>query len=157
MLLMGFGVFVLIFGLFVALLPILLENVFDMPVGQRGLMLVVPALSSTAASLSLSRLRARRPMRALIVQGAAIATVSYVAVGVSPFVAFVVVASLGYGWFEGVTIPMLQDMVASSAPQQSRAAVVSAWVATVRAGQAVGPLLAGLALALTNERAVFLS
>lgn len=154
--LIGFAIFVLIFGLFVSLFPVFLENEFGMGAGQRGLMLVVPALTSTVASLLLPRLRAAHGARALIVWGAALAVVSYLLVGVSPWVGLVVVASLGYGWFEGVSIPILQDLVAASGPTESRAAVVSVWVAIIRSGQTLGPLLASGILSVSSERTVFL-
>ena len=153
----GFVIFVLIFGLFVSLFPVFLENEFGLGAGQRGLMLVVPALTSTVASLMLPRLRAAQGARALIVRSAAVAVISYLLVGVSPWVALVVAASLGYGWFEGISIPILQDVIAAAGPTESRAGVVSVWVAIIRTGQTLGPLLASAMLSVSSERAVFIA
>jgi len=153
---MGFVTFVLIFGLFVALFPVYLENEFGLDVGLRGLMLVAPAVASTTGSLLLPRLRARQTMRQLLVRSTVIAVIGYVLVGATPWLGLVMVASLAYGWFEGVQIPMLQDAVVGAAPDAQRGSVVSVWIATIRSAQAVGPLAAGAALGVMNERAVFL-
>ena len=62
-----------------------------------------------------------------------------------------------YGFGEGSSIPTVQDLVASRAPEASRGAVVALWVGAARAGQTVGPLLAAVSLSSFGASATFLA
>ena len=56
---MGFVIFMLIFGLFLTAMPVHLESEFGLSAGQRGLVIAVPAITSTFTALRLGRLRGR--------------------------------------------------------------------------------------------------
>ncbi|MCP3911976.1 MAG: MFS transporter, partial [Actinomycetia bacterium] len=51
--LLAFLIFAMIFGLFLTAMPLLLEDRFGLSAGERGLVIVVPALTSTVAALLL--------------------------------------------------------------------------------------------------------
>lgn len=154
---LGFVLFFLIFGLFLTVLPLLLEDSFGLDAGERGLVTVVPAVSSTVAALLLARLRVRLGARRVLWFGTATLAVAYVAVGAAPGLWLVLVASLAYGYAEGSTIPIIQDIVTSNTPPPSRGAVATALVGTFRAGQTVGPLVVGASLGLLTNSEVFLA
>ena len=151
------AVFFLIFGLYLTVLPVLLENRFGLGAGARGLVLAAPALTSTAAALSVGRLRTGYGGRALVVLGSLCFAVAFVVIGLAPALWVLVVGGLIYGLGEGVTIPTYQDFVAGAAPAASRGAVVAVWVGAARAGQVAGPLAAGAALSVIAPGAVFVA
>lgn len=153
----AFGVFFLIFGLYLTVLPVLLEDRFGLSAGARGLVLSAPALSSTLAALTVGRLRAAFGGRRLVLAGSAAFTVAFVMIGVAPSLVVLLLGGLFYGLGEGLSIPTYQDFVAGAAPPASRGAVVAVWVGAARAGQVAGPLAAGAALATMLPGAVFVA
>jgi MFS family permease len=152
----GFVLFVLIFGLFLTTMPIHLEDEFGLGPALRGLVLAAPALGSTVAALSVGRLRARYGARRLVMGSTAIFAVAFLLVGLSPFLVLLLAATVLYGLGEGASIPTVQDHVTGSAPDASRGAVVAVFVSSVRAGQTVGPLLAGLSMVLVGTSGTFM-
>jgi len=153
----GAVVFALIFGLFLTAMPVLLDDTFGLDPFARGLMLSVPALTSTVAALLLGRVRARLGASRLLLAANLIFALGFLTIGLAPALIFVVVGALGYGLGEGSAIPTLQDLVASRAPEESRAAVVAVWVGFARAGQTVGPLVAAAALGGIGAQATFVA
>lgn len=152
----SFVVFVLIFGLFLTVLPLHLEDEFGLTAGGRGLVLAVPALGSTAAALSLGRLRARiGARRAVLAAGTAIA-LGFLLIGAAEVLPLLLVGAVVYGFGEGTSLPTVQDLVTSAAPLESRGAVVAVLVAAIRAGQSTGPLLAGPLVERVGTTSVFL-
>lgn len=153
----GFVIFVLIFGLFLATLPVHLAEDFGFSAGMRGLVLAAPALTSTLVAFNLGRLRTAYGARLLVLGASLLFAVAFVAMGLAPTALLLVLAAFLYGAGEGAAIPTLQDIVASSAPPASRGAVVATFVGVVRAGQAVGPLLAGGLIATMGTGATFVA
>ncbi|MCP4084187.1 MAG: MFS transporter [Actinomycetia bacterium] len=153
--LLAFVIFAMIFGLFLTAMPLLLEDRFGLSAGERGLVIVVPALTSTVAALLLGRTRAALGARRLLVLGTAVLAVSYAAVGWAGTLVLMVIASLAYGWAEGATIPTLQDLVAGNAPPEGRAAVVSVYTSFLRLGQTIGPLIVGALLGVIETHQAF--
>ena len=152
---LGFVIFFLIFGLFLTVMPLLVEDRFGLGAGGRGLVLAVPAITSTLAALSLGRLQLRYGRGRLILLGSVLFTVAFAAIAGAPALWLVLVAALVYGFGEGMSIPTLQDVVAGAAPASSRGAVVAFWVGGARAGQTAGPLAAGGAVTLLGEGGAF--
>jgi predicted MFS family arabinose efflux permease len=137
----GFLIFVMIFGLFLTVLPVHLQRDFGLDAGARGLLLAAPALSATVVSLNLARLRERLGLRTLLVSGAALFGVALALTGWASSVVGVVGGLLLYGTAEGFTVPSLQEITAARAPAAQRGTVLAVWVAAVRLGQASGPLV----------------
>ena len=61
---MGFVIFMLIFGLFLTAMPVHLESEFGLSAGQRGLVIAIPAITSTFTALRLGWLRVALRRRA---------------------------------------------------------------------------------------------
>jgi MFS family permease len=155
---MGFGfvLFILIFGLFLTTMPIHLEDEFGLGPAWRGLVLATPALGSTVAALAIGRLRARFGARRLITGATALFAVAFLLIGLSPLLVLLLAAAVLYGLGEGASIPTVQDHVTGSASDATRGAVVAVFVSAVRAGQTVGPLLAGASMVLVGTNGTFL-
>jgi MFS family permease len=143
---LGFVVFVLVFGLFFTIVPFYLDRTFDVRAGGRGLVLALPALTSTVVALNLSRLEARFPLRTLLVGAFLLFAAGFGLASAVPSLLALCAGVLLYGAGEGVTLASLQNAVAGAAPAASRGAIVAAWVGVARAGQTLGPLLASAGL-----------
>jgi ACDE family multidrug resistance protein len=139
---LGAVAFVLIFGVFLTAVPLYMDRAFDVGPGGRGLVLALPALTSTASALGLGRLRARHSVRTLLAAGFGVFTASFALLGAVESMVVLCLASLLYGVGDGLVIATLQDGISEAAPPEGRGAVVAVWVGVVRAGQTAGPVLA---------------
>lgn len=146
----GTLVFALIFGVFLATLPVHLEEEFGLSAGWRGVVLSVPAVTSTFVSVNLARLRQQLGIRRILVAGAVLFVAAFATLGSTTLLAVAVIAAIAYGLGEGAMIPTLQDVAVSAAPDRHRGGVLAGWVGAVRLGQTVGPLLASVAIAGTG-------
>lgn len=146
----GFLLFVVIFGVFLTTLPIHLEEQFGLGPGVRGVVLSTPAIGSTLVAFNLGGVRSRYDIRTVLVGGGGCVALASLGVGLAPLVALVVLSSIIYGVGDGAIIATLQDVATSAAPASQRASVMAAWVSGVRAGQAVGPLVFAALFAATS-------
>lgn len=156
-LLSGFLVFVAIFGLYLTILPIHLDDVFGLGAGARGLVIALPAVTATLASFNLGRIAVRTSARTVVLFSAVTLALAYVVIGVTTAMVVLIVATLMYGTSEGFFIPMLQDLNVGDAPDEHRAVAIAAWVGAARLGQTIGPLLAGFALGLFDTGTAFVA
>ncbi|HEX7166827.1 MAG TPA: MFS transporter, partial [Acidimicrobiales bacterium] len=152
---MTFVVFVLIFGLFLAVLPVHLAGEFGIGATGRGLVLAVPAFSSTATALMLGRLRGRFGANRLLVFGSMCLAGGVGTLAVAPNVPILLLGPVIYGFGEGILIPTLQDIVAGVPPASSRGSVVAFFVGVTRLGQTVGPVALGAAVERTSAASLF--
>lgn len=146
----GATTFALVFGVFLATLPVHLEDDFDLSARWIGLVIAVPAITSTLVSMNLATLRRIVGLRGLLAGGAALLSVAFLTLGLSPVLVLVVIAAAAYGLGEGAIIPSLQDVTASVAPDHLRGGVMAAWVGAARLGQTTGPLVATALVAATD-------
>lgn len=153
--LFGTAFFILTFGLMLTALPLLLQQRFGLSVGLRGLVFIAPAIGATIVALNMGRLRQRFGARRMLIAGAVLFAVGYLAMGLGPVLALVVLGAFVHGLGEGGTIPTVQELVASASPNESRGAVVAVWVGFARLGQTLGPVLAGIAVAAVGFSATF--
>jgi MFS family permease len=151
----GFVVFALIFGLFLTSMPVLLEGAFDLRAGARGVLLAAPALVAAVVAFNLGRLSARFGRRRLLIAAIAAFAVAFVTIGLAGSLVVLVGAAFLYGAGEGAMIPSLQDVVVGESPTESRGAVLAVFVSGARAGQTVGPLLAGIGIGVIGAAATF--
>ena len=147
--------FMLIFGLFLTVLPIHLEREFGMGAGPRGLVIAAPALTSTIAALRLGWMRARFGAVRLIVGASVLFSVAFVVIGLAATLPLLIVGAMLYGFGEGLFIPTLQDVVSGASPPAQRGAVVAVFVGAARAGQTIGPLGASALLGAVGTGATF--
>ena len=153
----GFVLFALVFGLFLTTLSLHLDNEFGLEAGGRGLIIAAPATGATVAALSLGRMRARFGGARLLLAANALFVVGFCAIGTAPSIWVLIGGAVLYGLGEGTAIPTVQDVVAGAAPTESRGAVVALWVGSARAGQTVGPLMAGAGIATVGTGATFVA
>jgi MFS transporter, ACDE family, multidrug resistance protein len=151
----GFVVFVLLFGLFLTAMPLYLDEHFGLGASVRGLVMGLPAVTSTVLALSIGRLQARFGTARLVMAGWLVFAGAFAVIAGAPVLAVVLLGILAYGAGEGTALPTLQNLVAGAAPASSRGSVVAMWVGAVRAGQTTGPLLAGVMLASLGARTTF--
>lgn len=144
----GFLVFVIIFGMFLTVFPLQLAQQFGLEAGPRGLMISVPAITSTLAAFNLGRIRGALSVRSIVIIGGIGFTFAFFLMGAASLLLLVAVGALAHGASEGAFIPTLQDEAMASSPDEHRGAVVAVWVGAARLGQTVGPLLAAAALAV---------
>ena len=151
----AFVAFTLIFGLFLTVMPVYLDDRFGVSAGWRGFVLALPAVTSTLGSLSVARLASRFGLRRTLAVACSLWVAGFGVIAGVPVLAVLCVAVLVYGFGEGLLIPSLQDAVAGAAPASSRGATVALFVAFARAGQSAGPLLAGLGMTTIGARGTF--
>jgi len=151
----GILVMVLIFGLFFTVLPLYVERAFGLGPTARGLVLTLPALTSTLSSLALGRMESAAGRRRVLVGSAGLFAVSLGMVAAVPALWALAVGVLVFGFGQGILIPALQDVAASAAPDHSRGTLVALWVSAVRLGQTVGPLIASPVFARLDGPATF--
>lgn len=151
----GFLVFVAIFGLFLTVLPVHLDEVFGLEALPRSLVIILPATTATLASFNLGRMRTMTSARTVVIVSAVALASAYVIIGLTTTLIVLIVATLMYGTSEGFFIPMLQDLNVEDAPDEHRAVAIAVWVGAARLGQTIGPLLAGLAVALVGTGPTF--
>lgn len=146
----GFVLFTVIFGVFLTALPVHLEERFGLGPGARGLVLSTFAVGATLVSFNLGRIRSVVPLRGLLTGSSAFIALSALGIAVAPSLALVVVAVLIYGFGDGSVIPALQDVATAVPPPEQRASVMAVWVSAIRSGQTVGPLGAAALFAATS-------
>ncbi|MDP6976171.1 MAG: MFS transporter [Acidimicrobiales bacterium] len=146
--------FFVMFGLFLTVMPIHLDEVFGLGPTQRGLIAAAPAVTSTVAALVVARARGRVSASRLVQVGMVVLAGTFLLMGVGPLWLLVAGAAV-YGLAEGLTIPTLQDLVAEWAPEQARGAVIALSVGVLRLGQTTGPLAFGLAFGWWSGSTVF--
>lgn len=154
-LVLAFILFVAIFGLVLTVMPLYLADRFAVGAAGRGLMLAVPAIASTAAALNVGRVRHRVGTRVALAISFACLAGGFALIAAIPSLPAIVAALLLYGAGEGLSIPTIQDTVASAAPMSSRGALVAMWVGVSRAGQTAGPVLGGVGLDGLGARTTF--
>lgn len=152
----GFTLFAVIFGVFLTTLPIHLDQMYGLEAGARGAVLAAPAISSVLAALYLGRISNVASRKSILVVSGFLISCSALAMGITDTLWIIVAASLIYGLGDGVLIPTLQDMAATSVPASQRASVLALWTSFVRLGQLTGPLAAGLIITWSSTEAVMI-
>ena len=145
--------FFVMFGVFLTLIPIHLDEVFGLGPTERGLVAAVPAVTSTATSLMVTWFRTRLSVGFMVATGLGVFAAAFVAMGLG-YLWLLVIAAAVYGLAEGLTIPTLQDLVAERAPEHLRGVLMALWVGGLRVGQTTGPLVVGLAIGLWSTSTV---
>lgn len=152
---LGTVAFVLIFGLFLTLVPLYLSESFGVGGAGRGLVMSLPAVTATVGALSLGRVRGRLGARPLVAAGLVLFALGFGLMALVPTLAAVCAGALLYGLGDGLVIATLLDVVAEGAPEDSRGAVVATWMSFARTGQTAGPVLAGAGSAAVGARVAF--
>lgn len=144
----GYLVFLTVFGVLLTALPVHLADDFGLGAAARGVIISIPAVTSSMSAFNLSRIRSAISARTIVAGGAAGLGVAFLLLGLGPAVTVVVIGAFVYGFFEGALIPTLQDLIVEGSPDDHRGSIVALWVGAVRLGQTSGSLLAGLGIGL---------
>lgn len=150
----GFVLFVVIFGVFLTILPIHLDQRYGLEAGARGTVLAAPAVGSIIAALYFGRLSKSVSRKSIIVSSGLLISFSILIMSSTTTLWVLIAAALIYGLGDGVSIPSFQDLLATSAPSSQTASVLALWTSSVRLGQLVGPLAAGTLLVWTSTGVV---
>ncbi len=142
----GMLTFLMVFGIFLAALPLHLEDEFGYGAGMRGLFLGLPAVPSMLVAFNLERIRSHLAAKTVLVGGAVLLAIGFALMGASTFAVLVVAGCVVHGLGEGGLIPTMQDLSVSLAPPGQRGAVVALFVSATRLGQTIGPLSAAAVL-----------
>jgi MFS transporter, ACDE family, multidrug resistance protein len=143
----GFLAFIIIFGLFLTVFPVDLAERFGLSAGSRGVVIALPAITSTLMAFNLGRIRGAVSSKMVLLIASAGFAVAYLTLGLAVTLVMVVPAVLVVGASEGLLVPTLQDLAMDASSDEHRGAIVAVWVSSARLGQTVGPILAGLAIA----------
>lgn len=146
-LVLGVVLFAVVFGGFLTVMPSHMDGEFGLSAGWRGVVLAVPALSSTAAGYNLGRMSRRFGQSTILLVSTLSWTFAFVVMAAAPVLSVLLIGALIYGAGEGALIPALQAAAMDEAPEAHRGAVIAVWASSARLGQSVGPLLAGALLA----------
>ncbi len=146
----SFVLFMVIFGVFLTVLPVHLKQDFDLGPGLRGIVLSTPAIGSTLAAFNLGRIRSRFRIRSVLVGAGIFISLAALGIGLAPTIAVVVAFLIMYGLGDGLTISTLQDATASAAPDGQRASMMAGFVSATRLGQTLGPLAAAAVFTATS-------
>jgi MFS transporter, ACDE family, multidrug resistance protein len=138
--------FAVIFGVFLAAYPNHLDSEFGLGADSRGLMIGLPAITSSVAAFNLRRVRLRFGPVTVLAACSVVWIVSFVAIGLAGTIWLLVLGSLLYGFGEGALIPTLQDAALHEAPDDHRGAVLAVWTGCARLGQTTGPLASAIVL-----------
>lgn len=150
----GFVVFALIFGLFLTVLPLHLEDEFGLSAFERGLFVSLPAITASITALNLERIRTKIGVRRVLIVASILFAVAFPTIGLAPALAVLAIGAMVYGAAEGVVIPSLQEVTMSAALPEHRASTVAMWTGAARLGQTLGPIAVASALALASTGAV---
>jgi ACDE family multidrug resistance protein len=153
----GLSAFILVFGIVLTVLPVDLHQRFGVGPAWRGVVLGLPAAAAVGVSLQMRRLSRRYQTWDLVLAGFAIFAMTFAAAALAPAAAWLAVAMTVYGVGESLVIVTLQAYAAGLAPVGYRGLMVAVWVSAVRAGQACGPVLAGLCLDAAGSQGTFLA
>lgn len=151
----NFGVYILLFGAFLTYLPELLDERFGSPPIVAGVLLAVASVSSGLVATQLGRLSTVVSKRRLIQGSLFVNALALILIPVASSPWGVGVASLLSGCAQGLNQPALQTRLSELASDASRGVVLSLNGMVLRLGQAVGPLLLGIALIAGGLGAIF--
>lgn len=152
----GLG-FAAVFGVVLAVLPTHLESEFGLGATWRGVVIGLPAVTSSLAAFNLARIRSRVRTGTLLMATTTAWMIAFAVIGVADVLWLLILGAFLYGAAEGAMIPSLQDLALAEAPDSQRAAVMATWTGFARLGQTSGPLLTGLVLAVSNTTAAILT
>ena len=145
---LGFLIFIMVFGVFLAAFPVHLADEFGLEAGTRGILLALPAVTSTIAAFNLARIRRAFSVRAIVALTSGVLALAFALLGLGPVLVVAAAGALLYGFGEGALIPTLQDLLNAESPDEHRGSVIALWVGAVRLGQTVGSLLAAVGIGL---------
>jgi len=148
-------IFIVLYGAYLTYLPFLVRMSFDASPLLIGLLFSATSLATALTSWRLGRLARRFSERNLVRLGFAFYAISMIAIPLAPSVGFLLLPALLFGATNGISIPSILSMLTGLAPAEYRAAFMSVNAMTLRVGQTLGPLIAGVMLQFGGIASVY--
>ena len=134
----------------------LLEMVTSGVAGVSGLAFGLAGISSSAAAVGYTRVTRRLGFVKTAAAAAGLVAFAVAVIGVSPWVAMLVVAVAFNGLFSGVVLPATASMIGLDTPHEAQSTVFGLNASSVAFGFFVGPLIAGPVAATSSVQAALL-
>lgn len=150
----GIAVFVILYGAFLSYFPMLLED--DFAIGAFLISLILASMNIFAAffSTKLDYFMRKFGSFGTIRYGFMCYSLSMLCIALLPF-PLLLVSTFILGLGHGMTLPAIQELILSSAPESHRGIAMTTFGWVLKIGQTVGPVIASIALIFSTE-AVFL-
>ena len=142
--------FILIYGPFLAYLPFLLARSFGASPVLIGLVVSATSISTAIASFCLGALTKRFGAHKLVSFSFLLYTISLVGMPLAPSLPMLAIPIVIFGAANGLNIPSFLTILTGFAPLEHRAAFMSLNGMLLRLGQTLGPILAGIVVALVG-------
>ena len=124
--------------------------------GVSGLGFGLAGISSSGAAVAFTRVTQRFGYVRTVTAAAALVAVAVALIGVSPWVALVVIAVGLNGLFSGVVLPATASMIGLEAPHEAQSTVFGLNASSIAFGFFLGPLIAGTVAATAGITASLL-
>ena len=135
--------FVILYGAFLAYLPLLLAGRFGATALAIGLVSSSMSLSNALAASQAGRLASLFGERNLLRASFILYSLALILIPLVPAMFFLLAVTLIYGCAQGMNIPATQALLSDLAPEENRAVFMSLNGMVLRLGQTIGPLLMG--------------
>jgi len=155
--LLCFTTFILLFGVIMTYLPIFLKDRFNLQSSEIGFALSILAISTGLVASQLDRISKVLPMKLLIIFGFLSYLVGFLAIPYAENIYGMLLILMIIGIGQGINVPTIFNILTSIAPLDHRGAFMSVNSMTIRAGQTVGPIFAGILFGLWGISWVFWS
>lgn len=155
--LLSFAIFLLLFGTIMTYMPVLLKEQYGLSSSQIGFMLFFLALVTAIVASQLNYFYNRFTMKTLIFIGFGTFLFGFVLIPFVDNIVLILILMMIIGAGQGINIPAIFHVLTSIAPLNQRGAFMSINSMSVRGGQTVGPLIAGVLFGLWGLPWVFWS
>ena len=142
--------FILIYGPFLAYLPFLLTRSFGASPVLIGLVVSATSISTAIASFLLGALTKRFGAHKLVSFSFLLYAISLVGMPLAPSLPMLAIPIVIFGAANGLNIPSFLTILTGFAPLEHRAAFMSLNGMLLRLGQTLGPILAGIVVAVVG-------
>ncbi len=147
--------FMLIFGPYLAYLPVLMDESLGTGSLTIGLVMSSVSLSSGLSASQLGRISRYVSEKTLVVLGYAAYAVVFLPIPLVDSIWTLLIPAVGFGLANGFAIPSIFTLLVGLAPDRHRAAFMSVNGMVLRLGQTLGPLFAGALVAGFGTGAAF--
>lgn len=151
----GVVTFVLIYGPFLAYLPFLIERSFGASSLVIGLVVSATSLSTAVAAFWIGALTRRFGSESLVKFSFLLYAVALAGMPLAPNLAMLAIPVVIFGAANGINIPSFLTILIGFTPIEHRAAFMSLNGMVLRLGQTLGPILAGLVVAVVGIEGSF--
>lgn len=147
--------FVVLYGSYLTYFPFLMDGRFSASPAIIGLVMSTTSVATAVVSLRLGALSGRFGSFALLIGAYLCYIASMVTAPLAPSILLLIGPSLLFGVGNGLNIPTLQSELAGGVRHDVRGAVMAVNGMALRAGQTIGPLVAGVAFTAAGLTGVF--